>query len=642
MSKTVCDTNPTFMLGKRDGNGLVLGVPLVYSGLMADHTLHTSDGSSHPSQLVVSDYKTGAPSSLITGENAPFISQTPNILISTGANGNSKAGMNLRLNQERVRLLKSKYPSIRNSSRLNRFFIQSFSKSGTAPSVAQYAKIMKAIQSKRIGKNFQGSPLEYKRILDYFQFTLVEKLNSGNNLFLYRPTVHKIHDNLRSFSNYKEAIMKSYSSQNENDFVLYDKAFFATKDRPAALASVVRGIKTVFKRSSKVEGGWRVYAFTGDVRSNLINIKKQIIRDLAEKKINPNDFITFDYRTSKGNIFYFLDYEKFLKLKNTALKAMVLFYWMFNYPGDTNGLVLQKFISIMDTFHDFTGDRATGSKPAQGGFTNIWPSGSNAQIRAQKLNFGKLTANTILGGNSAFLVQVLGRNIYRLSKDNGASAIVAGKNKRNLGIQNTGKNAIRKLSHLLYFFANVMGGTKDLIGKCEEYASSLLTKTGRIVEKNQFCGLLNEGGKHALVIDIFSTGGLRCVKERSAIHGVGVMDPAPRGANKWKNLFENAGTKCVGRGTKGFPATFDFDTAGENRNLRIYKEWQRQLNEIGKMNGNITKTGASNLPGAKRKLSNNNRNNRASNVVRQPPRKAIRPLMTAARGAARTRNKNNT
>ena len=258
MSKTVCDTNPTFMLGKRDGNGLVLGVPLVYSGLMADHTLHTSDGSSHPSQLVVSDYKTGAPSSLITGENAPFISQTPNILISTGANGNSKAGMNLRLNQERVRLLKSKYPSIRNSSRLNRFFIQSFSKSGSAPSVAQYAKIMKAIQSKRIGKNFQGSPLEYKRILDYFQFTLVEKLNSGNNLFLYRPTVHKIHDNLRSFSNYKEAIMKSYSSQNENDFVLYDKAFFATKDRPAALASVVRGIKTVFKRSSKVEGGWRV------------------------------------------------------------------------------------------------------------------------------------------------------------------------------------------------------------------------------------------------------------------------------------------------------------------------------------------------------------------------------------------------
>jgi hypothetical protein len=599
MIESICDTNPTFMLGKRDGNGLVLGMPLVYSGLMADHTLHTSDGSSHPSQLVVSDYKTGVPSSLITGENAPFISQTPNILVSTPSKkGPVRAGMNLTLNQERVKLLKSKYPTIRNSSRLNRFFIQSFSKSGSAPTVAQYAKIMKAIQNRRIGKNFQGSPLEYKRILDYFQFTLVEKLNSDKNLFLYRPTVHKIHDNLQSFSNYKEAIMKSYSSQNENDFMLYNKAFFATKDRPAALAAVVRGIKTVFKRSSGKESGrWRAYAFTGDVRSNLNNIRNQIIRDLNEKKLDPNDFITNDYKTSKGNILYFLDYKKFLELPNSTQKAMVLFYWMFNYPGDINGLLLQKFISIIDTFHDFTGDRATGSRPVQGGFTNIWPSGSDAQKNSQKLNFGKLTANTILGGNSAFLVQILGRNIYRLSKDNGASAIVAGRNKRNLGIQNSRKNAVRKLSHLLYFFANVMGGTKDLTGKCEEYASLLMTKTGRIVEQNQFCELLNEGGKHALVIDIFSTGGgsLKCVTERSAIHGVGVMDPAPRGANKWMNLIKSAGRKCVER-----------------------------------------------TPGAKRKFSNNNRNNRASNVVRQPPRKAIRPLMTAARGAARTRNKNKT
>ena len=198
--KTICESKPTFLLGKRnERGGLTLGVPLVYSGLLADHTLHTSDGTSHPSQLVVSDYKTGAPSSLVTGENAPLIATNPNILVATGAGGKSKAGMDIRLNPDKVRLLKSKYPSLTNSRRLNKFFIQSFSKAGNAPTVAQYAQIMKDIQpTHRMAKDFQGSPLEYKRILDYFQFTLVQTLNNSNGkLFLYRPNVHKIHENIK-------------------------------------------------------------------------------------------------------------------------------------------------------------------------------------------------------------------------------------------------------------------------------------------------------------------------------------------------------------------------------------------------------------------------------------------------------------
>ena len=108
--KTICESKPTFLIGKRnERGGLTLGVPLVYSGLMADHTLHTSDGTSHPSQLVVSDYKTGAPSSLVTGENAPLIASNPNILVSAGR---SRAGMDIRLNPDKVRSLKSKYPSL--------------------------------------------------------------------------------------------------------------------------------------------------------------------------------------------------------------------------------------------------------------------------------------------------------------------------------------------------------------------------------------------------------------------------------------------------------------------------------------------------------------------------------------------------
>ena len=672
-NKTICETKPTFLLGKRNKRGgLTLGVPLVYSGLMADHTLHTSDGSSHPSQLVVSDYKTGSPSSLVTGENAPMISQNPNINVIAGK---GRAGMDIKLNPDKVKLLKSKYPSIKNSNRLNKFFIQSFSKSGNAPTVAQYAKIMKAIQTRGAAKNFQGSPLEYKRILDYFQFTLTQTLNKSNGtLFLYRPSIHKIHENLGSFSNYKEAIMASYVSQNENDFLLYDKAYFATKDRPAALASVIRGIKTVFKRSSAVEPGrkWIAYEFSDDARTNINKIRNQINKDIQNFRnkgvnINIKDYVTEKFRTSSGEqITYFLDYEKFLKLKNSTLKATVLFYWMFNYPGDNNGILLQKFVSIIDTFHDFTGTRATGFKPTEGGFASIWPSGSNAQQKSRRINFNGLSANVILQGNSAFLVQILGRNIYKLAKDNGAASIVKGQNTR------SNINSMRKLSHLLYFFANVMGGTKDLTGKCEEYASQLLIKTGKIVEKGEFCNQLNKGGTHALIIDIFSTGGLNCVKERSVIHGVGVMDPAPRSGNTWKGVFEKIGSKCVGRGTKGFPVKFEYDKASEERIMRLHREYKRQLDEIYNMKGNITTTTTANnksvnmnaekqsrkinnnrslgnAVGNKRtRNNNNNANTKKPNVKRRPFTKVIKPVARTMNannrksvGDKRTRNNNN-
>ena len=656
-NKTICETKPTFLLGKRNKRGgLTLGVPLVYSGLMADHTLHTSDGSSHPSQLVVSDYKTGSPSSLVTGENAPLISQNPNINVIAGK---GRAGMDIKLNPDKVKLLKSKYPSIKNSNRLNKFFIQSFSKSGNAPTVAQYAKIMKAIQTRGAAKNFQGSPLEYKRILDYFQFTLTQTLNRSNGqLFLYRPSIHKIHENLGSFSNYKEAIMASYVSQNENDFLLYDKAYFATKDRPAALASVIRGIKTVFKRSSAVEPGrkWIAYEFSDDARTNINKIRNQINKDIQNFRnkgvnINIKDYVTEKFRTSSGEqITYFLDYEKFLKLKNSTLKATVLFYWMFNYPGDNNGILLQKFVSIIDTFHDFTGSRATGFKPTEGGFASLWPSGSNAQQKSRRINFNGLSANVILQGNSAFLVQILGRNIYKLAKDNGAASIVKGQNTR------SNINSMRKLSHLLYFFANVMGGTKDLTGKCEEYASQLLTKTGKIVEKGEFCNQLNKGGTHALIIDIFSTGGLNCVKERSVIHGVGVMDPAPRSGNTWKGVFEKIGSKCVGRGTKGFPVKFEYDKASEERIMRLHREYKRQLDEIYNMKGNITTTTTANNKSVNmnaekqsRKINNNrslgnaagNKRTRNNNVNTNKTIVKRRPFVKAIKPVARTMNANN-
>ena len=317
---------------------------------------------------------------------------------------------------------------------------------------------------------------------------------------------------------------------------------------------------------------------------------------------------------------------------------------MFNYPGDTNGILLQKFVSIIDTFHDFTGSRATGFKPTEGGFNDLWPSGSIAQQKSQRINFNGLSANVILQGNSAFLVQILGRNIYRLAKDDGAASIVRGQNTR------SNINSMRKLSHLLYFFANVMGGTKDLIGKCEEYASELLSKTGKIVEKDQICNQLNTDGKHAIVIDIFSTGGRNCIKERSVIHGVGVMDPAPRAGKAWKEVFEEVGSRCVGRGTKGFPVTFEFDKLDEDRVVRLHLEYKRQLAEINGMKGNITTTNSKSVNmnaekqfkkiNNKRSLGNavgNKRTRNNNNNVNATKR--VKPtLTTAATGAAKAMN----
>tara|TARA_B110000483_G_scaffold242834_1_gene330001 strand:- start:1907 stop:3763 length:1857 start_codon:yes stop_codon:yes gene_type:complete len=616
------------MLGLRNNNGgLTLGIPLVYDGLLADHVLHTSDGSSHPSQLVVSDFRTKT-SSLITGENAPFLSETPNVMVKTGQR-QSKAGLLTKLNQEKVKILKSKYPTITNSSRLNKFFIQSFSKSGNAPTVAQYSKIMKDIQSKKNIKNLQGSPLEYKRILDYFQFTLVKTLNDNDKLFLYRPSVHKIHDNLSRFTNYKEAIASSYNSQNEDDFHLYNQAYFATKDRPAALAAVIRGIKTLFKRSSTVEGTWRAYAFKGNTRDNITKIRTYIKQDLDNLKIKISDYISYNYTTSKGDIKYFLNYRNFLQAKNDTIRAKILFYWIFNYPSDADGKLLQKFIAILDTFHDFTGSRATGKKPTEGGFNNIWPSGSKTFSNTKKMNFDKFSFNNVLKNDSSFIVKILGRNIYRMAKDNGVSKIVANQNTRNLGVSNQ-----RKLSHLLYFFTNILGGSKSLTHMCEEYISQILINVGEKIEKDKFCDVLNKNGKHGLVIDIFSQGGLDCIKKQSSIHAVGIMDPAGRSAETWKEIISVDGHTCIGRGSK-IPVKIDLDLDDEKQLVRINNEYKRQLEEIRIMNGNHRTTGASNVPGNKRSRTNNKPNNMNPQSQQRKIRKAVRPV-TRSQTSART------
>jgi hypothetical protein len=183
---------------------------------------------------------------------------------------------------------------------------------------------------------------------------------------------------------------------------------------------------------------------------------------------------------------------------------------------------------------------------------------------------------------------------------------------------------------------------KDLTGKCEEYASEILVNTGEIIEKNDFCKFLDIGGKHGLVIDFYSGGGLSCIKQRSAIHGVGIIDPAPRGADTWKEIMlSEAKHSCVGRGTK-IPVQFDFDVQDENRLISLHQEYQRQLKEIYNMKGNVSNTSETEPVQriiAKRSRNNNNNNN--TKMVSVKRRDTITPNRVLNRGNNSNSNSNN-
>jgi hypothetical protein len=132
------------------------------------------------------------------------------------------------------------------------------------------------------------------------------------------------------------------------------------------------------------------------------------------------------------------------------------------------------------------------------------------------------------------------------------------------------------------------------------------------------------------------------------------MDPAPRSGNTWKGVFEKIGSKCVGRGTKGFPIKFEFDKAGEDRIIRLHREYQRQLDDVYKMEGNITTTANNksvnmNAEKQSKKINNNrnlgnaagNKRTRNNNVNTNKTIVKRRPFVKAIKPVARTMNANN-
>jgi hypothetical protein len=360
---------------------------------------------------------------------------------------------------------------------------------------------------------------------------------------------------------------------------MYNTAYFATGDRTAALASVVRGIPTLYTTG------------TGDYYNvpitNVIPIIRKILGDMltgegftmpkTSMKNHNNrtqELVTPGGRPviTSGPLFaWFLDTRNVgtkttRKTKETRtvgsdfhklshpLKALVIFYWVFNYPTSTgagvNEQVAKYFLAILDTFHDFTDHRATKR------FKNIWPESTNPRPHD---NAKSKTRNGITDSNvpssseqHKFLVKLLGIDIYRkvnaynnsikntITKTNGRTQIAIG----------------LRVAHFLYFITNVLGSqsSRGLIGACEDLSRDIMKNmadntpinqpwnfrnTGRKPGEN-ICKLLEE--KKACVV--YDMGSLpTCMKKYTVFHNVGVLDPAADGVLSWGEVVGEDG--CV-------------------------------------------------------------------------------------------------
>jgi hypothetical protein len=237
------------------------------------------------------------------------------------------------------------------------------------------------------------------------------------------------------------------------------------------------------------------------------------------------------------------------------LKALIIFYWVFNYPTSTgagvNEQVVKYFLAILDTFHDFSDHRATNR------FKNIWPESSNTTPHE---NAKSKTRNGITDSNvpssseqHKFLVKLLGIDIYRkvnaynnsikntITKTNGRTQIAIG----------------LRVAHFLYFITNVLGSqsSRGLIGACEDLSRDIMKnmadntpinrgrnifKAPNRVEGENICKLL-EKEKACVVYDMGSLP--TCMKKYTVFHNVGVLDLATDGVLSWGEVVGEDG--CV-------------------------------------------------------------------------------------------------
>ena len=565
-----CTEKPNFVIVKQTGLGFSFDNNVTYNSPLASHTLSQAQGVSHPSLQVTSDWGINSKNTitqLLTGKAAQKLVNT-----GRGHLGTKELLIKKKKKNGRISIV-SRFGLISPSISNRGYTLARIGNRNEGLSVSELAMLLRDISNKTSNIKVRGSPLEYKRLLDYIQFLMVEKVTNNDKLFLARPNDYRVMEAVHTDGISLEA---AYNGIDENNSTMYGKAYFVTQDRVAALASVVRKIPTLYQGSQ--------YYYNVNTKVNNKNVDSiPKIREILSKLLKDKNYTmpktTVNGYTNRiqelttpsgrpvitsGPIFaWFLDTRNigekmndgktrtvgsnFHKLKNNREKALILFYWVFNYPGSTdeNIKVIKYFLAILDTFHDFTDKKRIGN------FKKIWPESDNTGPHA---NAKTKTRNGISIQNipptteqHKFLVKLLGIDIYRKvdKYNNTITRTLSKSNKRGaIDVQ-------LRVAHFLYFITNLLGSqpSRGFIAACEDLSTEIMVKLSNDTYINKplnfgknICNLLDKE-KSCIVIDTINGSVPTCMKKYSVFHNVGILDPADKGILSWGEILGEDG--CI-------------------------------------------------------------------------------------------------
>ena len=559
-----CSEKPFFVIVKKTGQGFNFDNDVTYKSPLATHTLSQATGVMHPSLQVKSDWglnKRKSISQLITGEAGGAILRSSNNRNIVLSNKKSKYGI--------------LYPKGDSGYTMAR--IGGKGNVNTAPSVAELARLLRDL-SLRTDVNVRGSPIEFKRLLDYIQFLMTDKVTNDTSLYLARPNNYHVMEavHLDGIS-LEDAYSSVFRDGNRNNSTIYGKAYFLTADRVAALASIVRGIPTVYESGSKNYYNLPVTNAVPTIRNIIASmlIEKGFRIPTNKTPMNSYSNRTQELITPKGRpmitsgplFAWFLDTRNVADKTNNKGKTrtvgtdfhdksfsleervLVILYWVFNYPHSSgvNTKVIEYFLAILDSFHDFTDSRSTNV------FKNIWPKNKSSPYNESRSK----TRNGISQNNAPssqeqhkFLVKLLGVDIYRkVGKFN--NSIVNTLSKTN---KRTTVPVQLRVAHFLFFITNLLGSqpSRGLIGEFEKISRDIMIQMASdnpinklssdpIPGKN-LCSLLEKEGA-CVVIDYHIGSVPTCLKRYSVFHNVGLLDPAEKGVLPWGEVIGEGG--CV-------------------------------------------------------------------------------------------------
>jgi len=620
--KELCKVNPQFVIARYDKSGWSLDDTVEYKGPFASHELSQASGYDHPSLMVKSNWDLDTNKSI------------------SGVITGKKGKKDLRGGPTNLILKNGK------------LYIVSGKNNASAASISDIRKILSNYSERSGNIPYRGSPLEYKRILDYLQFYATKKVDEDSSLYFARPNNLSLMEKIRDDSNKIENIYNALIVDKSPKF--FSKAYFVSFDKIAAFASVVRNIPTLFVKATETNAP-RTYVKIAKKKSYEENAKiirnwiKMDLRnanlteggpDKVEKGIKLKPIISYKGLSiiTQGPLFgWFLNVENLYKvsgkfISNVSLKTLILFYWIFFYPNanknnkEPNMKIIEYFLTIADTFHDF-------GKESEN-FEESWSKNTNFKTAKNTSETGISTNNKPKTSNKLkFIVKLLGADIYRAVDRYNKNVVstLSATNTRNENKSKTELTSGLKVAHFLYLIANIFGHQKSgFVKETEEYGKQLMIRMGEGYIKGNESNLCKELNTEnaCVVVDAIEGSLPDCMKELSVYHNVGVFDTARKGILSWGNLSTPNGCPKTARrkSSTARPKTAKSPLAARNA-----------ANAAAKRNANEKAATARRL--AKEKAARN-ANEKAATVRRLAKEKAAEEIAARNERAAKRRSNN--